>query len=291
MRVANLFKSNFKHSLLKQLLVVVTLLFSLASHANVLILVHGWRSNADSWVNSGVHSALIGHGWEDAGTTFINPAGVSLFQQTKPTAGNKFYRVNLPAHLGLQPQADFLGRQLNYLSQLHQDEKIIIAAHSAGGLVSRMVLTQQKTPYVKALITIATPHLGTPRATDGLDIGHSKPFFCPGPGLEIFKNIVGGEDYRYLRNSDALLVDLLPARQGNILDWLNYQRHPDIEYHSIIKQVHGSDTDGIVPIYSQNMNHVQNLHGRSTIHPTISNHALNPQDGVLIAGIIKSLSQ
>jgi len=275
---------------IKQLLLWAALVGCFPIHADVLVLVHGWRSNADSWMNSGVHAVLTRNGWQDAGMTEMSPGGIRLLQLNKPTGKNKLYRVNLPAHLGLQAQADFLRPQLNYLRQLNVGEKFIIAAHSAGGIVSRMVLTQQNMPEIEALITIASPHLGTPRAAEGLDIGHSKPFFCPGPGLEIVKNIIGGDDYRYLRHSDALLVDLLPARQGSILNWLNQQAHPNIHYHSIIKQLSGSDNDGVVPVFSQDMNNILRVQGQSTTHRTFSNHALNPLDGELIVKILLSES-
>ncbi len=279
---------NFKSKSLtvKPLLLWLLLVGCFPVHADVLILVHGWRSNADSWVTSGVQAVLVENGWQDAGMTVMHPDGVRLLQQHPSTERNKLYRVNLPAHLGLQAQAVYLRHQLNYLRQLHRDERLIIAAHSAGGLVSRLVLTQQNTPRIDALITIASPHLGTPRAIEGLDTGHSKPFFCLGPGLEMFKNFVGGDDYRYLRDSDALLFDLLPARQGNIINWLNQQPHPNIFYHSIIKQLRGSDNDGMVPTFSQDMNNVLRLRGQSTTHWSYSNHVLNPQDGELIVTIL-----
>lgn len=271
-----------------QLFISFALLASFSSQADVLVLVHGWRSNADSWISSGVYSVLVGNGWQDAGMTLVSPASVHLMQPENTTGKNKLYRVSLPAHMGLQAQADLLKLQLNYLRQLHNEDRFIIAAHSAGGVVSRLVLAQQEFPEIKMLITIATPHLGTYRAAEGLDIGHSKPFFCPGPGVEILKNFMGGEDYRYLRNSDRLLVDLLPARYGTMLNWLNHQPHPGIQYHSIIKQRFSSDNDGLVPVFSQDMNNIQALRGRSTAHWSESNHALAPQDGMMIVNILES---
>ena len=131
-------------------------------------------------------------------------------------------------------------------------------------------------------------YLGTVRAAQGLDIVDSKPFFCPGPGVDFLKSVVGGSDYDYLRYSRGVLLDLLPAESGNVLFWLNQQPHPDIRYESVIRQTAFASGDELVPAYSQDMNNIPSLRGRVEVFVTPASHSLNPQDGALLAGILEN---
>ena len=83
-----------------------------------------------------------------------------------------------------------------------------------------------------------------------------------------------------------MLVDLLPAESGNLLAWMNMQPHPDIAYYSVIRQLPNVAGDSIVPAYSQDMNNVPALHGRSQTLLVPAGHGLAPQDGTLLAGIL-----
>jgi pimeloyl-ACP methyl ester carboxylesterase len=254
--------------------------------ADVLVLVHGYASNAGTWEHSGVNDALQAHGWPRAGV--VTPGfDVGMV----PVAGqassfNKSYSVNLPAQAPLLVQSDYLRAVLYLVRQRYPDEKLILVGHSAGGVVARLVVLGNNPFRVDELITIATPNLGTSRAAQGLDVVDSKPFFCPGPGIDILKSVFGGGDYNYLRDSRAVLVDLLPAESGNVLTWLNQQPHPDISYYSVIRQSPFAGGDEIVPAYSQDMNNVPALRGRAKVLFTKTGHALNPQDGTLLAGIL-----
>ena len=49
-------------------------------------------------------------------------------------------------------------------------EKLILVGHSAGGVVARLVVLGNNPYRVDELITIASPHLGTVRAAQGLDV-------------------------------------------------------------------------------------------------------------------------
>ncbi|MFQ5644383.1 MAG: esterase/lipase family protein [Thiogranum sp.] len=263
-----------KISLLFALLV---LLLARPALADVLVLVHGYASDARTWEQSGVNDALQAHGWPRAGVLPVAAAASSV---------NKSYSVNLPAQAPLLVQADYLRAVLYQVRRYHPHEKLILAGHSAGGVVARLVVLGDNPFHVDELITIATPNLGTARAAQGLDVVDSKPFFCPGPGIDMLKRVVGGGEYEYLRDSRALLVDLLPAESGNVLAWLNQQPHPDILYYSVIRRSPFANGDGIVPAYSQDMNNVPALRGRVRVLITRAGHTLNPQDGVLLAGIL-----
>ncbi|HHH43701.1 MAG TPA: alpha/beta fold hydrolase [Gammaproteobacteria bacterium] len=259
------------------LLAVLTLLLVRPLYADVLVLVHGYATDARTWELSGVNDALQAHGWPRAG---VLPAASAV------SAANKSYSVNLPAQAPLLVQADYLRAVLYQLRQYYPQEKLILAGHSAGGVVARLVVLGNNPFHVDELITIATPNLGTYRAAQGLDVVDSKPFFCPGPGIDMLKSALIGGEYDYLRDSRPLLVDLLPAESGNVLAWLNQQPHPDIIYYSVIRQSAFGDGDEIVPAYSQDMNNVPALRGRARVLVTPAGHSLNPQDGVLLAGIL-----
>jgi len=268
------------------LFIVLALLAVQPAVADVLVLVHGYASSAHTWERSGVNDELQARGWPRAGvvTSGFDPGMVPVAGQA--SSFNKSYSANLPAQAPLLVQADYLRAVLQLVRQRHPDEKLILAGHSAGGVVARLVVLGNNPYKVDELITIATPNLGTARAGQGLDVVDSKPFFCPGPGINMLKRVIGGGDYQYLRDSRAVLIDLLPAESGNVLAWLNQQPHPDISYYSVIRQSPFADGDEIVPAYSQDMNNVPALRGRAKVLFTRAGHALNPQDGTLLAGIL-----
>lgn len=269
--------------------VIVWLICISPVRADMLVLVHGWSANADTWLYSGVIPVLEANGWSNAGVVFTNPSGgVNYLPAYGESAGNKVYRVNLPAEAPLQIQAAHLFAELQFIHQRHPDEAIVLAGHSAGGLVARLVVVRAGDLPIKALVTIASPNLGTTRALQGLDIAESKPFFCPGPGIDFLKTLVGGDDYRYLRDSRGALVDMVPAAPGNLIGWLNQQPHPDISYFAVVRQGPVYAGDALVPAFSQDLNQVPALRGRARVYRVASGHALNPADGQLLADILSN---
>lgn len=247
--------------------------------AEVMVLVHGWAANADSWVHSGVLPTLTARGWHDAGVVSTGPDGIRYFPAPGQTAGRKIYRVALPAEAPLQLQAAYLHAELEFLRQRHPADDFILVGHSAGGVVARLVVVKSNPALrIDHLVTIAAPNLGTVRAIQGLDIAESKPFFCPGPGIDFLKSMVGGDDYEYLKVSRGALVDLTPAVPGTLIGWLNQQAHPAIRYTAIIRR-----QDAIVPPVSQDLNQVPALRGQARLQVVDAGHALSPADGDLLA--------
>jgi len=163
------------------------------------------------------------------------PGGVSHRPANAQRKAHTVYRVQLPAAFPLQLQAAHLYTQLRYLRDRHPRERLSLAGHSAGGVVARLVVVGRDAPRIDGLITIAAPNLGTSRAIDGLEVVDSKPFFCPGPGIDFLKSVFGGGDYDYLKYSRGALADLTPALPGTLIGWLNQQPHPDIDYHAVVR--------------------------------------------------------
>jgi len=264
---------------------LLVLLLVQSVRGDVLVLVHGYASDAGTWERSGVNSELHANGWPRAvipGPNMPDPV---------PQAVNKSFTVNLPAEAPLLVQANYLRASLDGIRQRYPDDKLILVGHSAGGVVARLVLLGNNPYRVGELITIASPHLGTVRAAQGLNVVDSKPFFCPGPGIRFLKRLVGGSDYDYLRYSRGVLIDLLPAESGNVLTWMNQQPHPDIVYVSVVRKSPFALGDEVVPAYSQDMNNVPALRGRVNILFTDAGHRLNPADGILLAGLLGNAHQ
>lgn len=259
------------------LLLATLLSLTALARADVLVLVHGWRADADTWWQSGVMPVLHDAGWRDAGVVAASPGGMVM---GPPMAHDKqVYRAQLPAAAPLAIQAGHLFAELQAVRQRHPEEPLTLVGHSAGGLVGRMVLVAPQAPSVDGFVSIAAPNLGTPRAIQGLDVADGKPFFCPGPGIDFLKSLFGGHDYDYLKASRGALVDLVP---GNLTHWLNSQPHPDIRYTSIIHVHPGQGGDELVPAFSQDLNQVPALRGRAKVYQVPAPHGLSPGDGHLL---------
>jgi pimeloyl-ACP methyl ester carboxylesterase len=261
---------------------ILSLLLSLTSlqlWADVAVLVHGYLGSAYSWQHSGVNAALVEQGWQPAG--IITPRGVLPFPAQE--AANKFYAVELPSMGPLGLQADMLRGMLGLVAQRHPGESVVLIGHSAGGVVARMALVQGGNNPPKALITIASPHLGTLRAVEALD-ETDDPF-----PISTIKEFFAGEVYDVVRDSWAVLLDLVPERPGNLLFWLNRQPHPPIQYVSIVRTGPIGMGDELVPAFSQDMNNIQALNGQSETRMFSVSHALQPLDGRVLVELLAEL--
>jgi len=238
------------------------LLFSTApASADVVILVHGYLGTADSWQNSGVTTALEQQGWQP------NPRTVKE---------KAFYVVNLPSEASIDIQATYLHRFLQQLRQAYPDDRMVLVGHSAGGVVSRLVMVKHPTLKIYGLISIATPHLGTAKAEDALFVSRTP--------LSWMTPMVGAGT---LNRSRGLYQDLVREKPGSLLGWLNQQPHPDAEYVSIIRSnASGQGADNIVPLYSQDMRNVKALKGKAKSYRLDVEHTLSKPDGQAITGVL-----
>ncbi|MCU7798255.1 MAG: alpha/beta fold hydrolase [Candidatus Thiodiazotropha sp. (ex Myrtea spinifera)] len=254
------------------------LLFSVSmiSRADVVLLVHGYLGSAGSWETSGVSWALERQGWQRAG--LMTPRG--LIPASDAKAANKFYTVDLLSMAPIGFQAEQLRRMISLVERRHPGEPVTLVGHSAGGVVSRMVLVQGGVKNPKALITIASPHLGTLRAIEALE-ETDDPF-----PISVVKEFFAGDLYGVVRDSWEVLLDLTPEQPGNLLFWLNRQPHPEIEYISVVRPGPIGAGDELVPAFSQDMNQVQSLKGKSRVVTTPVSHALQSSDGRLLVELL-----
>jgi pimeloyl-ACP methyl ester carboxylesterase len=269
---------------LMTLLVLVAGLFSLTVRADVLVLVHGYLGGVQSWDRSGITPILQQHDWQRAGTYVAGPAGVQLIPAPGMQAKQKFYAVDLPSEAPILVQVYQLREILNGISKTHGTEPVTLVGHSAGGVVARAALVHSGAGNVKALITIASPHLGTVRAEQALDATD-----IPFP-LSMVTDFFAGDAYDTAMRSRSLYVDLVRPQPGTLLYWLNAQPHPDIQYFSIVRgQSEFGPGDYVVPTYSQDMNNIPALHGRSSLVNIPAHHGLEPVDGSVIVNLLSDL--
>lgn len=257
-------------------------LVSLGARADVLVLVHGYLGDAGSWDRSGITNILQQHGWARAGVFTAGPAGVQMIPAQERQSARKFYSVDLPSEAPILVQLYQLNEILASIERNHAGEPMVLVGHSAGGVVARAALVRGGTRNVVALITIASPHLGTVRAEDALDATD-----IPFP-ISLVTDFFGGDSYDTAMRSRSLYVDLVRPQPGSFLYWLNAQPHPDVEYFSVVRADAGPG-DYIVPAYSQDMNNVPALHGRSSLVTIPVHHGLEPMDGAVIVNLLADI--
>lgn len=267
---------------LTYILLTSLLIFGHIAQADVMLLIHGYLGDATSWEKSGINDALHQQGWARAGMFRGSPQGPQLYVTEHKDSENLTYVATLPSDAPVAVQADVLKNIIDIIAQRHVDQKIVLVGHSAGGVVARMALVRHQLKNITALITIASPHIGTARADQALDItANHGPF-------NMVKSFVGGSDFNALKHSRGLMFDLQRPKPGNMLYWLNNQPHPLIHYASIIRLSNdGSFGDYYVPGYSQDMNNIPVLQGRSAISITPTTHFLTAQDAPTILNIIE----
>jgi pimeloyl-ACP methyl ester carboxylesterase len=253
--------------------------------ADVLVLVHGYLASADSWEVTGINSLLDANGWKRGGLISSAPVTVApVLVGPGKDAANKVYVVDLPAEAPIIVQTDQFLAMLATIQALHPDESLVIVGHSAGGIVARTALVRSNNHNVKALITIASPHVGTTLANRALKATDESGIFG---GL---KSFFGGSGYDTLRRSRGLLFDLAHPYPGSLLYWLNAQQHPDIKYVSVVRlDPVGFAGDELVPGYSQDMNNIPAIQGKSSVIITPAGHTLVADDGTTLLQILNEL--
>ena len=259
----------------KILLILLWTLIPAVLSAKTLVLIHGYGEDGMVWRNQAVTLPLLQNNWLDGGTLTMRPDGIQKYLLSKsiPLKRNVFYTVELPWARSIDQQAQFLS---HYIAEIYanRSQTISLVGHSNGGLVARYMLVKQLNVPINTLISIASPHLGSPLAQLA-NLAHKTP-------LNELSQLAGNT---LLDDSNQLFKQLRPEKPHNFLYWLNHQPHPDILYLSIIRantSLLPQKFDYIVPPYSQNMNKVFALRNKSATFSINKNHSLNSTDGRLI---------
>ena len=249
-----------------------------SAHADTVLLLHGYLGSSYEWQHSGVVSQLDAAGWRNAGVLSIHEERV-IDNKEKILSTRRSYSVELESEQSIDTQANQLNQYIEFIRHKHPEEQIILVGHSAGGVVARLYMVKNPSEDLSTLITIASPHLGTKNAEYAQTVSENILVWIEGiPGV--------GKLYR----SQGLFFDLMPNRSDNLIAWLNYQEHPQARYYSIVRE----DTDDalqdfVVPSWSQDMNEVYALRGRSSLHTVKSLHGLTSKDAEILTTILIDL--
>lgn len=250
--------------------------------AETLVFIQGYLGSAEDWRESGITKLLEQAGWADSGQLYLSPQGVRG-ARVQGGGSKRFFTLDLQTQAPLLIQLRDLEQYLGHIRNKHPGSALILVGHSAGGVLARLYMVQHPTAEVVALITIASPHLGTESAELGLLAGRS-PLAWLGPMIGI----------NTLNRSQGLYHDLMRENPNNLLGWLNYQRHPPAVYISIVR---GEDNETlglgelIVPAWSQDMNLVYALRGRGQTITVRGGHALKSEDGRMLVQILARLQR
>ena len=105
---------------------IIPLLFLLFASVNVsadvLVLVHGYLSGAQTWDENGITQALDSQ-WQRGGVLVNGPYGVRKLQPAV-ASDNTYYIVDLPSEAPLMLQASHLEAMLAYVHERHPDEPL-----------------------------------------------------------------------------------------------------------------------------------------------------------------------
>ena len=255
-------------------------LFTMPSvvHADTVLLLHGYLSSSQEWHRSGIVGQLESVGWNDAGVLETVDDRVQSSKQN-PFYTRRLYSVELPSEKPIDKQVKRLDQYVKYVRNKHADEQIILVGHSAGGIVARLYMVQKPQSDLTALVTIASPHQGAKNAELAQVVSENVLVWLDGiPGVE--------KIYR----SQGLFFDLSPNRTDNLIGWINYQEHPQARYYSIVREDSNDHLhDYVVPSWSQDMNNVYALRGRSNTYQIKSLHGLSTKDGEILKTILIDL--
>ena len=262
------------------LLSLVTTIGASVAQADTLVLIQGYQGNAGSWRESGITKVLQLDGWQDAGHLYTTPKGAAKWSAGS-VKGDKFYTIDLPSEAPIPLQAQYLTAYIKLIStgtdEKAESDKLILAGHSAGGLVARTMMVTHPELKISKLITIASPNRGTELAETGLAVADSPVgFFAPMMGAGS------------LNRSRELYRDLVRERPGTFLHWLNTRRHPDARYIAVVRaSMNGTVGDDVVPGWSQPMQGIAGLEKhdvKTFVAP--GPHELTIADGATLLNVV-----
>ncbi|MDH3716377.1 MAG: alpha/beta fold hydrolase, partial [Gammaproteobacteria bacterium] len=216
-----------------------------------------------------------------AGTLSVRRGRIAYSGVTSGAA-QRFFTLQLDGQIALQSQVAALVRHVEWVRERYPRTPLILIGHSAGGLVARLYMVQYPGANVAALITIATPHLGTPLAHIG-ELVERSPLAWLAP-------LIGA---RELSGSLALYRDLAVEQPGNFLYTLNRRPHPPARYISVVRTGSGPGPGGdpLVPEWSQDLRSVQALRGKAHTLLNKGTHALSAEDGDVLIRLLQWLQQ
>lgn len=206
-----------------------------------ILLLHGLGQKSHAWEGTAVNFYQ-----QDMGLSF---GGVLSMKNGKAiSSGNgigDFYTVSFSnPYDSVSVWGRELTQYINYVLAKTRAEKVILIGYSMGGLASRYYLTNNLSSHrVKRLITIGTPHLGSPfanvytiKTTLTKKISEANAITAPiyKAGLSVLTAAEGDMPF----DAPAIGDLRLPNDGGVFLDRLGKAEHPsDVEYISVVGDV------------------------------------------------------
>lgn len=260
--------------------VVLAIAAPFTAAAETVLLVPGYLGSVESWRGTAITQGLRDAGWADAGHLTLGPRDV-VGPQATVNGDKRFYTLDIPTEAPALLQADLIARYVRLAQRRHDNDTVTLVGHSAGGVVSRLAMVRHQDLGVRALITIASPHLGTATADLGSAISNSP--------LSWIAPFVGADT---INRSRVLYHELGREGPHNMLGWLNRSQHPNAIYVSIVRtRGYPGEGDSVVVGWRQDMNMVPALRGHARTYYSLGDHYLRPDDSILIAKILADLDE
>ncbi|MBI5069379.1 MAG: alpha/beta fold hydrolase [Deltaproteobacteria bacterium] len=165
-------------------------------------------------------------------------------------AGRKVIQARLPAAGSVERRAEALAAAVRALP----DRRVILLAHSMGGLDARHAIARLGlAPRVAALVSVGTPHRGTPLADLTADLagrlGIVRALAFAGVSLEALRDLTGERLLRF--NEEA--ADVRSVAYASVVGTVRRKRrvHPLLLPGHLWLAEKSGDNDGVVPADSQ----------------------------------------
>jgi len=205
-----------------------------------ILLLHGLGQKADVW--EGDASAYYAR---DLGLAFggtLQPRGTTLSPPITGGAEADYYVVQFSNPVdSVGAWATELEQCIRYVRQHTGADRVIVIGYSMGGLAARSYLTRRLTNHnVKRLITIGTPHLGSPFARvwtwkSKIQEGASSSNPLLSLPAKAALNAIQGAEGDVPFDAPAVRDLRRPEDGGEFLRRLGKMAHPlDVEYVSVI---------------------------------------------------------
>jgi len=165
-------------------------------------------------------------------------------------AGRKVVQARLPAVGGVERRAEALAAAVRALP----DRRVILLAHSMGGLDARHAIARLGlAPRVAALVSVGTPHRGTPLADLTSDLadrlGIARALAFAGVEVEALRALTGARLERFNQE----VTDVGSVAYASVVGTVRRKRnvHPLLLPGHLWLVERSGDNDGVVPADSQ----------------------------------------
>lgn len=191
-------------------------------HSLPILLVHGLTGNAGSWLSPGLVGSFEARGLLYGGTVADAPL---------PPADVYAFEASRAAKADLNHWAAELGESIGRVVDATGSSAVTIVAHSAGGVAARAYLVSRPDDHkVGSLITISSPHRGSPLAKLASLKTMIEDGVLPWPfsqwGTAWLGTLSDLERKWGVRFDDPVFEQLLPEEESPWLTALNGAPHP-----------------------------------------------------------------